>query len=77
MLNKYILNQVARVRTPDALTMTRQLAVLEGMLCGPSSGAALTAAVSIAQNPAAQGKKIAVLLPDRGEDYLSREIYNK
>ena len=77
VLNKYILNQVARVRTPDALTMTRQLAVLEGMLCGPSSGAALTAAVSIAQNPAAQGKKIAVLLPDRGEDYLSREIYNK
>lgn len=77
VLNKYILDQVARVRTPDAMTMIRQLCRLEGILCGPSAGAALTAAVSIAQSPEARDKKIAVLLPDRGEDYLSREIYEE
>ena len=77
VLNRYILDQVIRVRTPDAMTVMRRLATLEGMLCGPSSGAALMAAISIAQDEACAGKKIAVLLPDRGEEYLDRDIYGK
>ncbi|MEA4920962.1 MAG: cysteine synthase family protein [Clostridiaceae bacterium] len=76
-LNKYILDKVVRVRTPDALTMARRLASLEGMLCGPSSGAALAAAIFIAQQEDFAERNIVVLLPDRGERYLEREIYNK
>lgn len=76
-LNQYILDKVIRVRTPDALSMTRKLATLEGMLCGPSSGAAAAAAVFLAQQDSMKGKKIAVVLPDRGETYLEREIYGK
>ncbi len=76
MLNRYILDRISRVRTSDALSMCSRLAALEGMLCGPSSGAALTAALSIAREEGCSGKKIAVILPDRGEEYLDRDIYN-
>ena len=40
-------------------------------------GAALAAAVSIAQDPSFENKKAVVILPDRGEPYLDREIYHK
>ena len=76
VLNKYILDRISRVRSADALSMCSRLAALEGMLCGPSSGAALMAAVSIAREEGSRGRKIAVILPDRGEEYLEREIYN-
>ena len=59
-----------RARTPDSLRMVRDLARLEGVLCGPSSGAALTAAVAIAQKEENTGRHIVVILPDNGEKYL-------
>lgn len=77
VLNRFILDSVIRVRTPDALELSRRLALLEGLLCGPSSGAALAAAVSIAQDPSFEKKKAVVILPDRGEPYLDRETYHK
>lgn len=77
VLNRYIIDRITRVRTPDALTMAQQLAALEGLLCGPSSGAALTAALSLARDPDNRGKKIVVILPDRGEEYLSRGLYDR
>ena len=61
-----------RARTPDTLLMVRELARLEGVLCGPSSGAALAAAVSIAQREENSGKRVVVILPDNGEVYLQR-----
>ncbi len=70
ILNPYLLSEVVRARTPDSLFMVRELARLEGVLCGPSSGAALTAAVAIAQRPENDGRQVVVLLPDNGEKYL-------
>ena len=70
VLNLYILDEIIRVKTPDSLTLMRRLAACEGLLCGPSSGAALAAAVLVAQRPEAEGKTVVTLLPDVGERYL-------
>lgn len=71
VLNTYILDEVIRVRTPDSLQLMRELAATEGLLCGPSSGAALAAAISVAQRPEAAGKTVVTILPDVGERYLN------
>lgn len=73
ILNTYILDEVIRVRTPDAQSAAEKLAETEGLLCGPSSGAALWAALSVAQRPEAQGRTVVTLLPDGGERYLYEE----
>lgn len=69
-LNLYILDEVIRVKSPDSLAFARELAQTEGLLCGPSSGAALNAAVLVAQREEAAGKTVVVILPDVGERYL-------
>ena len=74
VLNTYILDEVIRVKTPDSLHLMGQLAALEGLLCGPSSGAALSAAVAVARRPEAQGKTVVTVLPDIGERYLNEEF---
>ena len=74
VLNTYILDEVIRVKTPDSLHLMGQLAAQEGLLCGPSSGAALAAAISVAQRPEAQGKTVVTILPDVGERYLTEEF---
>ena len=74
VLNTYILDEVIRVKTPDSLHLMNQLAAQEGLLCGPSSGAALAAAISVARRPEAQGKTVVTILPDVGERYLTEEF---
>lgn len=69
-LNLYILDEVIRVKTPDSLALVRELASTEGLLCGPSSGAALSAAILVAQRPEAEGKTVVTVLPDVGERYI-------
>ena len=74
VLNAYILDEVIRVKTPDSLELMGLLARTEGLLCGPSSGAALTAAVTVAKRPEAAGKTVVTILPDVGERYLTEEF---
>jgi cysteine synthase A len=70
VLNKHIYDEVIRVSDDDAFTLARELARSEGILVGPSSGAAVKAALEIAARSEAQGKNIVVLLPDSGERYV-------
>ena len=69
-----VVDEVATVKGDDAITTAQLLARREGIFCGISSGAALNAAIKIAQQLENEGKTIVVLLPDTGERYLSTEL---
>jgi cysteine synthase A len=57
------------------MRMAREVARLEGVAVGISSGAALAAAIEIGQRADMAGKVIAVILPDTGERYLSTALF--
>ena len=69
-----VVDEVVTVKGDDAITTARLLAKREGILVGISSGAALHAAIMMAQRPENVGKTIVALLPDTGERYLSTEL---
>lgn len=73
--HRHIADEIITVTNEDALETTRNLARNEGLIVGISSGAALYAAVQIANRPENAGKNIVVLLPDTGERYLSTELF--
>lgn len=69
-----VVDEVVTVKGDDAIASAQLIAKREGIFVGISSGAALNAAISIAQQPENEGKTIVVLLPDTGERYLSTEL---
>lgn len=71
-----LIDEVMDVDNDDAIRTGRQLAAMEGLLVGISSGAAAFAAAEIARRPEYAGKNIVVLLPDTGERYLSTVLYD-
>jgi cysteine synthase A len=75
-LNTAIYDEVITVSNEDAFEVGRQIARVEGVLVGISSGAALWAATVIAKRPENAGKTIVVLLPDTGERYLSTPMFS-
>ena len=75
VLNLKIIDEVVLVNDDDSFKMGRRLAREEGMLAGISCGAAVHAAVQVAQRPEYAGKLIVVVLPDLGERYLSTALY--
>lgn len=70
-----VVDEVLQVKNDEAIRTSRELAKLEGLLVGISSGAALYAATELAKKPENRGKTIVVLLPDTGERYLSTILY--
>lgn len=73
--NAEVIDEIFDVDNDDAIRTGRQLARLDGLLVGISSGAAAFAASEIAKKPENAGKNIVVLLPDTGERYLSTVLY--
>ncbi|MDX1776788.1 MAG: hypothetical protein R3297_09420, partial [Desulfobulbales bacterium] len=65
------------VSNEDAFATARQVAKLEGILCGISSGAAVWAAMQVSSRPENKGKQIVVILPSFGERYLSTDLFLK
>ena len=76
VLDLKLIDAIAAVSDGEARETARLLAETEGLLCGISSGAALSAAVALASQDEYSGKRVAVLLPDTGSRYLSEEIKN-
>ena len=77
VLDQTVYDEVIAATENEAYKMARLLATCEGLLCGISSGAALSAAVSLAKRENMEGKSIVLLLPDSGERYLSTPLYCK
>ena len=75
VLQRDLLDEVIAVDDEDALETARQAASREGVLVGVSCGAALWAALQIAERPEAKGKRIVVVLPDSGERYVSLPFF--
>lgn len=75
VLNKAVVDEIIRVKDEDAGAAARQLARLEGILGGISSGAALWAALEVAKRKENTGKLIVVVLPDTGERYLTTWLF--
>ncbi len=73
VLKRDILDRIITVSDDESYRRARLLAMKEGLLVGISSGAALSAAISLAKEQGYHGKRIVVLLPDSGERYLSVE----
>ena len=71
-----VVDRILRVTNEEAVAATRELAAVEGMLCGISSGAAFSAALRLAADEAYAGKTIVALLPDTGERYLSTGVFD-
>lgn len=70
-----VVDEIIPVADNDAIAASRSLARKEGVLAGISSGAALSAALSVAKREENKGKNIVVILPDTGERYLSTVLY--
>ena len=75
VLNLSVIDEIITVKNEQAFETSRQLARLEGLLVGISSGAAAFAALEVAKRPENKGKNIVVILPDTGERYLSTTLY--
>jgi len=74
ILRREVIDEIIPVGEEDAYAGARRLAREEGILAGISSGAALTAALAVAERPEMSGKTIVVILPDSGERYLSTPL---
>ncbi|HEY2785895.1 MAG TPA: cysteine synthase A [Fimbriiglobus sp.] len=70
-----LIDEVIQVTDDESFEMSRRMAKEEGMLCGISCGAAMTAALQVAKRPELKGKTVVVILPDLGERYLSTALY--
>jgi len=77
VLNTSVIDEVVTVTNENAFETARQVAKLEGILCGISSGAAVWAAMQVAARPENEGKQIVVVLPSTGERYLSTDLFIK
>ncbi|MDR1533819.1 MAG: cysteine synthase A [Planctomycetota bacterium] len=75
VLDTKIYNEIIRVKNEDAFAVGREIATVEGLLVGISSGAAVWAAVQIASRPENADKIIVTILPDTGERYLSTALF--
>jgi len=75
-LDLSIVDQVMTVGDDEAKSMAIRLMQEEGILCGISCGAAMAAAVRLAEKPEMQGKTLVVILPDSGERYLSSMLFS-
>lgn len=75
VLNVNIIDEIVTVTNEDALGTARRLAKEEGILCGISSGAAVWAALHVAEQRNNRGKQIVAVIPSTGERYISTELF--
>ena len=75
VLNRELLDEVIAVSDEDAIQTAWSCAKRVGLLAGISCGAALWAALQVAERPESKGKRIVVMMPDSGERYVSQAFF--
>lgn len=75
VLDRSVYDRIVDVSDEEAWQTTRRLAREEGLLCGPSSGAVVFAALRVARE-LGPGKRVVVVAPDTGERYLSMGVFD-
>lgn len=76
ILDRTVIDQIITIGNETAFETARRVARLEGVPCGISSGAALAAALELAEKPDMAGKRIVVILPSFAERYLSTALFD-
>lgn len=77
VLNPAVYDEIITVENDQAFAAGKLIARKEGILVGISSGAALEAAIRLAERPENQGKTIVVLMPDSGDRYYSTPLFQE
>jgi cysteine synthase len=75
VLNRDVIDEIVPVDDEDALGVARLCARREGVLAGISGGAALWGAIQVGSRPDMSGKRVAVIIPDSGERYVSTPFF--
>ncbi len=75
ILNTKIIDEIIQVDNDEAFAMAKRLIREEGILCGISSGAAVSAALQLAKRAENKGKLIVAIIPSTGERYLSTDLF--
>ena len=75
VLDTEVYDEILTVNNEDPFLMGKELAKTEGIQAGISSGAALYAALKVAERPESEGKTIVVLLPDSADRYYSTDLF--
>lgn len=73
--DRSVVDEIIQISDDDAFSTGRLITTTEGIFTGISAGAAVKAALKLAQRPENAGKTIVVLLPDNGDRYLSTPLY--
>lgn len=74
VINRQVYDEIVQVSDEDAIRTARQIATFEGILVGPSSGAAVWTALREARR-LGKGKRVLCIAPDNGERYLSSDLF--
>lgn len=75
ILDVNLIDETILIDSQKAIDMAKEMAILEGISCGISSGAVFVAAKKIAQRPENKGKKIVVIVPSFAERYISSPLF--
>jgi cysteine synthase A len=75
VLNREVIDEVIACSDDDAIATAHLCAAREGVLAGISCGAALWAALEVAQRPESRGQRIVAIFPDSGERYISAPFF--
>ena len=74
-LDTSLIDEISKISDEEAISTAKEIAKIEGLSVGISSGAALAGALKEAKKDENRGKNIVVVLPDSGDRYLSTKLY--